>query len=171
MVTTVQCIREAKYVGLLLHLLLLDVPRLSGNKALGCSLSLISTVTSQSHNVKTLRWTNVQSSVFQGGRRTGQEQYDTTKPVAISEEEELERITSLLQRDNLIRGVGVVEFVYKLLHCTPGTGGPQKNCSLHHSVSYRKIIADYVATLLVVVSAITMWLMVFHGMIIHAIYF
>ena len=54
--------------------------------------------------------------------------------MTISEEEELERITCLLQRDNLIRGLGVVEFVYKLLHCTPGTGGPQKNCSLHHSV-------------------------------------
>lgn len=67
------------------------------------------------------------------GKRAGQEQLDTTKPIAISEEEELERITSLLQRDNLIRGLGVVEFVYKLLHCTPGTGGPQKNCTLHHS--------------------------------------
>lgn len=67
------------------------------------------------------------------GKRAGQEQCDTTKPIPISEEEELERITGLLQRDNLIRGLGVVEFVYKLLHCTPGTGGPQKNCSLHHS--------------------------------------
>ena len=75
---------------------------------------------------------------IQVGRRTGQEQTDTTKPMTISEEEELERITSLLQRDNLIRGLGVVEFVYKLLHCTPGTGGPQKNCSLHHSVSYKR---------------------------------
>lgn len=52
----------------------------------------------------------------------------------IIEEEELERITALLQRDNLIRGLGVVEFVYKLLHCTPGTGGPQKNCCLHDKV-------------------------------------
>lgn len=108
------------------------------------------------HNIKTLCSTNLQSFLFQGGKRTGQEQYDNSKPVAISEEEELERITSLLQRDNLIRGLGVVEFVYKLLHCTPGTGGPQKNCSLHHSVSYKRIAANYVATLLVVVSAITM---------------
>ncbi|RMX47403.1 hypothetical protein pdam_00019330 [Pocillopora damicornis] len=76
------------------------------------------------------RWSNL---VDQNLRRTGQEQTDTTKPMTISEEEELERVTSLLQRDNLIRGLGVVEFVYKLLHCTPGTGGPQKNCSLHHS--------------------------------------
>ena len=61
----------------------------------------------------------------------------TTKPIDISEEEELERITALLKRDNLIRGLGVVEFVYKLLHCTPGTGGLQKNCSLYHGVSIR----------------------------------
>ena len=108
------------------------------------------------HNIKALRSTSLQSSLCQGGRKTGQEQYDTSKPVAISEEEELERITCLLQRDNLIRGLGVVEFVYKLLHCTPGTGGPQKNCSLHHSVSYKKIAADPVATLLVVVSAVIM---------------
>lgn len=87
----------------------------------------------------TLRNTDTSNQIFiQIGRRTGQEQTDTTKPMTISEEEELERITSLLQRDNLIRGLGVVEFVYKLLHCTPGTGGPQKNCSLHHSVSYKR---------------------------------
>lgn len=54
----------------------------------------------------------------------------------IIEEEELERITALLHRDNLIRGLGVVEFVYKLLHCTPGTGGPQRNCYLHDKVGF-----------------------------------
>ena len=62
-----------------------------------------------------------------------------------------------------MRGLGVVEFVYKLLHCTPGTGGPQKNCSLHHSVSYKAIASNHVATLLVVVSAVIMWLMEFDG--------
>lgn len=81
----------------------------------------------------------------------------------ISEEEELERITSLLQRDNLIRGLGVVEFVYKLLHCTPGTGGPQKNCSLHHSVSYRNFAAYVTAdTFYYAVSAVIVRLLVFH---------
>ena len=104
--------------------------------------------------MKTLCSTSLQSSLFQGGRKTGQEQYDTSKPVTISEEDELERITCLLQRDNLIRGLGVVEFVYKLLHCTPGTGGPQKNCTLHHSVSDKKIAANHVATLLVVVRVV-----------------
>ena len=52
----------------------------------------------------------------------------------ITEEEELERITGMLQRDNLVRGVGIVEEVYKLLHCTPGTSGPRKDC-VHYSVS------------------------------------
>ncbi|XP_028407105.1 tubulin polyglutamylase ttll6-like [Dendronephthya gigantea] len=57
---------------------------------------------------------------------------DTGKPIDITEEEELERITGMLQRDNLVRGLGIVEEVYKLLHCTPGTGGPKKDC-VHHS--------------------------------------
>ena len=46
---------------------------------------------------------------------------DTTKPLDIVEEEELERISSLLQRENLVKGLGIVEHVYRLLHCTPGT--------------------------------------------------
>ena len=59
----------------------------------------------------------------------------------ITEEEELERITGMLQRDNLVRGVGIVEEVYKLLHCTPGTGGPRKDC-FHHSVSFLWILTS-----------------------------
>ncbi|XP_071476068.1 LOW QUALITY PROTEIN: tubulin polyglutamylase ttll6-like [Diadema antillarum] len=55
------------------------------------------------------------------------EAVDSTKPQDIVEEEELERISSLLQRDNLVRGLGVVEHVYRLLHCTPGTVGVMKN--------------------------------------------
>ncbi|KAI0235683.1 Tubulin polyglutamylase TTLL13P [Lamellibrachia satsuma] len=50
---------------------------------------------------------------------------DTSKPMDIIEDEELERISSLLQRDNLVRGLGIVEHVYRLLHCTPGTMGIQ----------------------------------------------
>ncbi len=53
----------------------------------------------------------------------------------ISEEEELERISALLQRDNLVRGLGVVEHVYRLLHCTPGTVGVMKNADRQASVS------------------------------------
>ncbi|XP_056022273.1 tubulin polyglutamylase ttll6-like isoform X18 [Ostrea edulis] len=51
---------------------------------------------------------------------------DTAKPMDILEEEELERISGLLQRDNLVRGLGIVEHVYRLLHCTPGTMGVLK---------------------------------------------
>ena len=47
----------------------------------------------------------------------------------ILEEEELERISGLLQRDNLVRGLGIVEHVYRLLHCTPGTMGVMKTDS------------------------------------------
>jgi len=46
---------------------------------------------------------------------------DTMRPLDIAEEEELERISGLLQRDNLVRGLGIVEHVYRMLHCTPGT--------------------------------------------------
>ncbi|KAJ8304722.1 hypothetical protein KUTeg_018305 [Tegillarca granosa] len=54
------------------------------------------------------------------------EPLDTKKPMDILEEEELERISGLLQRDNLVRGLGIVEHVYRLLHCTPGTMGVLK---------------------------------------------
>ena len=57
----------------------------------------------------------------------------------ITEEEELERITGILQRDNLVRSSGVVEEVYKLLHCTTGTGGPRRDCT-HHSVRNDKLV-------------------------------
>jgi len=52
---------------------------------------------------------------------------DSSKPVDISEDEELERISGLLQRDSLIRSLGVVEQVHRLLHCTPGTTGITKS--------------------------------------------
>ncbi|KAL5005179.1 hypothetical protein ScPMuIL_018635, partial [Solemya velum] len=54
------------------------------------------------------------------------EPIDTSKPLDILEDEELERISGLLQRDNLVRGLGIVEHVYRLLHCTPGTMGIMK---------------------------------------------
>ena len=56
-----------------------------------------------------------------------EEPVDTLKPMDILEEEELERISGLLQRDNLVRGLGIVEHVYRLLHCTPGTVGVLKS--------------------------------------------
>ncbi|XP_052098042.1 tubulin polyglutamylase ttll6-like isoform X7 [Mytilus californianus] len=62
-------------------------------------------------------------------RRFNDEPLDTSKPMDILEEEELERISGLLQRDNLVRGLGIVEHVYRLLHCTPGTMGVMKTDS------------------------------------------
>ena len=56
-------------------------------------------------------------------RSFSEETVDTRVPMDILEEEELERISGLLQRDNLVRGLGIVEHVYRLLHCTPGTMG------------------------------------------------
>ncbi|KAL8566494.1 hypothetical protein ACOMHN_012313 [Nucella lapillus] len=56
-------------------------------------------------------------------RNYSEEALDTRVPMDIQEEEELERISGLLQRDNLVRGLGIVEHVYRLLHCTPGTVG------------------------------------------------
>ncbi|XP_071953341.1 tubulin polyglutamylase ttll6-like isoform X4 [Antedon mediterranea] len=52
---------------------------------------------------------------------------DSMRPLDISEDDELDRVSALLQRDNLVRGLGVVEHVYRLLHCTPGTVGVLKS--------------------------------------------
>ncbi|XP_038077491.1 uncharacterized protein LOC119745300 isoform X1 [Patiria miniata] len=71
---------------------------------------------------KRLNQSNSQTEVKQD-----QEFINTKEPADILEEEELERVSSLLQRDNLVRGLGVVEHVYRLLHCTPGTVGVMKN--------------------------------------------
>ncbi|KAH9518410.1 Tubulin polyglutamylase ttll13p [Bulinus truncatus] len=48
------------------------------------------------------------------------EPIDTKKPQDIIEEEELERLSGLLQRDNLVRGLGIFEHAYRLLHSSPG---------------------------------------------------
>ncbi|XP_070207164.1 tubulin polyglutamylase ttll6-like isoform X11 [Littorina saxatilis] len=78
-------------------------------------------------------------------RGYSEEAVDTQTPMDILEEEELERISGLLQRDNLVRGLGIVEHVYRLLHCTPGTVGivkpdpkPQP-LSLHIQRSYTSV--------------------------------
>lgn len=63
------------------------------------------------------------------------EPVDTKEPLEIVEEEELERISGLLQRDNLVRGLGIVEHVYRLLHCTPGTMSMQLKPSDKYHVS------------------------------------
>lgn len=70
-------------------------------------------------------------------RFTDAEPFDTSQPQDILEEEELDRISGLLQRDNLVRGLGVVEHVYRLLHCTPGTIGVMKNAERQPNVSHQ----------------------------------
>lgn len=56
---------------------------------------------------------------------------DTMKPQDIAEDEELERIGGLLQRDNLVRGLGIVEHVYRMLHCSPGVAGSRPQVHNH----------------------------------------
>lgn len=45
---------------------------------------------------------------------------DSMKPLAIDEAEELERIQLMKQRENLIKGMGINEFVHRILFGTPG---------------------------------------------------
>ncbi|XP_029430420.1 tubulin polyglutamylase TTLL6 isoform X7 [Rhinatrema bivittatum] len=58
---------------------------------------------------------------------------DIMKPLDIDEEEETERVRGLLQRENLIRGLGIVEKLYRLLRAvnstTPNFQDPE-NCLL-----------------------------------------
>ena len=41
------------------------------------------------------------------------EPIDTLRPMDIVAEEELERVSAMLQRDNLVRGLGIVDAVYR----------------------------------------------------------
>lgn len=43
------------------------------------------------------------------------EQWDSSKPIPISEEDELERLSAMIERDNLVRGLGISEFVTEML--------------------------------------------------------
>ena len=43
------------------------------------------------------------------------DQWDSSKPIPISEEDELERLSAMIERDNLVRGLGVPEFVTEML--------------------------------------------------------
>ena len=44
------------------------------------------------------------------------EQWDSSKPMPISEEDELERLSAMIERDNLVRGLGISEFVSEMLN-------------------------------------------------------
>jgi len=75
---------------------------------------------------------------------------DSSKPQDIVEAEEMERVACLVQRDNLVRGLGIIDHVYKLLqtipnsnvssppkpdskHITVGVNNPFENLSIHLS--------------------------------------
>jgi hypothetical protein len=45
---------------------------------------------------------------------------DTMKPLLIDETEELERVQGLKQRENLLKGMGINEFIHRILFGTPG---------------------------------------------------
>ncbi|CAH1254503.1 TTLL7 [Branchiostoma lanceolatum] len=77
----------------------------------------------------TRKMTHREQVVLQKNLAKEPEPLDTRVPLDITEEEELERISGMLQRDNLVRGLGVVEHVYRLLHCTPGTTGYLKTAA------------------------------------------
>ncbi len=46
---------------------------------------------------------------------------ETWKPFEINELDEMERVQSLKHRENLIKGMGITDFVNRILHGTPGT--------------------------------------------------
>ncbi|XP_072880889.1 tubulin polyglutamylase ttll6-like [Hemitrygon akajei] len=52
-----------------------------------------------------------------------EEAIDSMKPLEIIDEEELQRLSSLLHRENLLRALGVIEQVYRVLRNTSGVSG------------------------------------------------
>ncbi|XP_069758544.1 tubulin polyglutamylase TTLL13-like isoform X3 [Narcine bancroftii] len=60
-----------------------------------------------------------------------QEAIDTMKPLDIIDEEELQRLDGLLQRKNLLRALGVVEQVYRVLKNSPGVSGSHQTVPSH----------------------------------------
>ena len=59
-----------------------------------------------------------------------------TAAIDMSEEEEVERVTGLLQRESLLRDLGVVDQVYRLLHGRHGMPDSfhphEQNETFHH---------------------------------------
>ncbi|XP_063680334.1 tubulin polyglutamylase ttll6-like isoform X10 [Bolinopsis microptera] len=60
---------------------------------------------------------------------TNSEQWDSSKPMPISEEDELERLSGMIERDNLVRGLGISEFVTEMLQTARITMKPQSQAS------------------------------------------
>ena len=61
---------------------------------------------------------------------------DTCKPDDILQEEELERVNGLLQRDRLVRGLGIVEHVQNILSNSPGN-----TCTYRHDRKVQSVSA------------------------------
>lgn len=60
------------------------------------------------------------------------------RPLEINELDEMERIQSLKHRENLIKGMGITDFVNRILYGTPGTVAtvpPSLVSHTHHSKS------------------------------------
>jgi hypothetical protein len=56
------------------------------------------------------------------------------KPIPIDETEELERIQSLRQRENLIKGMGINDFVHRILFGTPGNVKKNQIFNINHAL-------------------------------------
>lgn len=48
---------------------------------------------------------------------------DLYSPLIVNDDEELMRLSDMVERENLLRSMGVIEQVYRLLHGTAGTTG------------------------------------------------
>lgn len=52
---------------------------------------------------------------------------DTSKPMDILDDEEFDRVRGLIQRDSLVRDMGVADIVYKLLNISQTVSPPIAN--------------------------------------------
>lgn len=57
-------------------------------------------------------------------------QYDSMQPQDIVEDEEKKRVNALLQRENLIRGLGIIDQLSQLLPTTDRPADTQKSCTV-----------------------------------------
>ncbi|XP_051898351.1 tubulin polyglutamylase TTLL13-like [Pristis pectinata] len=69
-----------------------------------------------------------------------EEAIDIMKPLDIIDEEELQRLSGLLQRENLLRALGVIEQVYRVLQNTPGVSGSVQTAPPHGTNQNKSLI-------------------------------
>ncbi|XP_069654862.1 tubulin polyglutamylase TTLL13 isoform X3 [Haliaeetus albicilla] len=63
-------------------------------------------------------------------RKLRRMQYDSMQPQDIVEDEEKKRVNALLQRENLIRGLGIIDQLSQLLPATDRPADTQKSCTV-----------------------------------------